>query len=219
MSIHEAVKRLVPDYRKLIDPYTGLRNAAITEAATTANHLLNTGLDAWNEAANILRRPHITQEYLDRLSTVFDAARVITKRSKSGQLYSRVNSRAKDIHFDVGLKWEDDRFPIPVMAESDNIFFLFFNYNPHYPPLPQYDQCQLDYLYFNERNFNQNLGVKQIDNNNRLSQLVFYWEHIAPTKLVSQERKITFYRHEKMNLPEASWVGGTFISTNSSPVY
>lgn len=214
MHLGERIKGIFP-HGLLKEPTAELNTQAIAEAQLTANYLRMAGLDNWNTAANIVKKPHVDQVFLDRLKDAFQKPAVKNTESKSGQKYSIVDSP----EIAVGLKWKDNQYPIPAVAHSAGIFFLFFNYDPFQPSLEQYDQCQTDYLHFVENNFNSNQKVRRVDNNNRLSQLIFSWDHFSLKDFTTFERRITFYRHEPMNLPEAGWVGGTFISTNNSNTF
>ena len=211
MNLGERIKGLFPN-GLLKEPFAELNDQAIAEAQLTANYLRMAGLDNWNTAANIVRKPPVDQDFLDSLTHAFQKPAVKNTQSKSGQMYSVVDSPV----IAVGLKWKDNQYPIPSVAHAAGIFFLFFHYDPSSPSLEQYDACLNDYLHFVENNFNSDQSVRRVDNNNRLSQLIFSWNHFSLKDFTTYSRRITFYRHEPMNLPEPDWVGGTFISTNNS---
>ena len=217
MHILEGIKR--QDYQMFIDPYPEFRDLARTEAAATVDYLVDAGLNAWNEAATILRCPPVTQEYLEGLP--IDSAKISTSRASSGQLYTSVSSRTSPIR--VGIKWEDNERPMPVVALADDMYFLFFNYSLSRKEQPQYDECQRDYLHFAEKRFNKELEATPVVHNDRLSQLVFSWDHFSPRKFTTSHRRVTFYKHDQMNLLGnvvlPGWHGGTFISTNHSPSF
>jgi len=199
----------------LSERYPEYNEAAAIKAQNLVRYLVSKDSYQWNAAANILHVEKPSRQQLDDAVDLLQTP-VVETNGKYGQIYSLVY--AQDGHEDVavGMKWRNGKNNL-VMAKIMDIYFLFFNYNPYRKDREQYNELMWDYLYFNERKKTKRKDIYALTNNNQLTQLIFNWQHYHILSSLSESR-VTFYRYDEMNLPNQSFYGGTFITTNCSIV-